>query len=174
MLVQGVWGYRVAAFPAWRYRRTPLVILHLAGACVFGLAWLKPVFPISASAIVVMGLYTGYAYCNAVYYSSNSGRRSFNIGVNECLVGMGSFAGLFAAQWGEMRIGANGGMLCRVRHCPAGVAFDPGRRYFLATLIGLAELAVPAPLGLSATVGRLNRHSLGYATRPKNGPWRHG
>ena len=110
MLVQGVWGYRVAAFTAWRYRHAPLVILHLAAAVLLGLAWLMPVFPISATAIIVLGLYTGYAYFTAVYYASNSGRRSFNIGVNECLVGMGSFAGLFAAQWGEMLLGKDGGM----------------------------------------------------------------
>ncbi len=110
MLVQGVWGYQVAAFAAWRYRRAPLVVLHLGGATLFGLAWLKPAFPICAAAIIVLGLYMGYAYFAAVYYASNSGRRSFNIGVNECLVGMGSFAGLFAAQWGEMLMGKEGGM----------------------------------------------------------------
>jgi len=110
MLVQGVWGYRVAAFSNWRYRRTPLVVLHLAAAVLFGLAWLKPVFAVGAATIIVVGLYTGYAYFAAVYYSSNSGRRSFNIGVNECLVGLGSFAGLFAAEWGEILMGANSGM----------------------------------------------------------------
>ena len=52
----------------------------------------------------------GYAYFTAVYYSSNSGRRSFNIGVNECLVGMGSFAGLFAVEWGETLLGGESGM----------------------------------------------------------------
>ena len=110
MLVQGVWGYRVAAFTAWRYRRTPLVLLHLAGAVLLGLAWLKPIFPVAAVAIVVLGLYLGYAYFAAVYYASNSGRRSLNIGVNECLVGMGSFAGLFAVQWGEALMGTDRGM----------------------------------------------------------------
>jgi hypothetical protein len=110
MLVQGVWGYRVAAFTTWRYRRTPLVVLHLAGAVLLGLAWLKPIFPIAAAAIIVSGLYMGYAYFTAVYYASNSGRRSLNIGVNECLVGMGSFAGLFAARWGESLMGQDGGM----------------------------------------------------------------
>jgi hypothetical protein len=110
MLVQGVWGYRVAAFTAWRYRRAPLVVLHLAGVVLLGLAWLKPVFPISVAAIIGLGLYTGSAYFAAVYYASNSGRRSLNIGVNECLVGMGSFAGLFAAQWGEVLLGQDGGM----------------------------------------------------------------
>ena len=110
MLVQGVWGYRVADFAAWRYRRTPLVVLHLAGAVLLGLAWLRPVFPLSAAAIILLGLYLGYAYFAAVYYASNSGRRSLNIGVNECLVGLGSFAGLFGAQWGESLAGRRGGM----------------------------------------------------------------
>jgi hypothetical protein len=110
MLLQGVSGYRVAAFATWRYRRTPLVIMHLVGVVLFGLAWLKPAFPVAAAAIIVLGLYTGYAYFTAVYYASNSGRRSLNIGVNECLVGMGSFAGLFVVQWGETLIGKDGGM----------------------------------------------------------------
>jgi hypothetical protein len=110
MLVQGVWGYRVAVFVTWRYRRTPLVVLHLAGATLLGLAWLKPVFPLAAAAIIGLGLYMGYAYFAAVYYASNSGRRSFNIGVNECLVGMGSFVGLFAVQWTERLLGEEGGM----------------------------------------------------------------
>ena len=110
MLLQGVCGYRVAAFARWRYRRTPLVILHLAGAILMGLVWLNPVFPVSAAAIIVLGAYLGYAYFTAVYYASNSGRRSFNIGVNECLVGMGSFAGLFAAQWGETVMDKDGAM----------------------------------------------------------------
>ena len=110
MLVQGVWGHRVAAFTTWRYRRTPLVVVHLGAAALLGLAWLKPVFPVAAAAIIVLGLYMGYAYFSSVYYASNSGRRSLNIGVNECLVGMGSFAGLFAAQWGEKWAGTAGGM----------------------------------------------------------------
>jgi hypothetical protein len=110
MLLQGVWGCRVAAIARWRYRRWPLVVLHLAGAAVFSLAWLKPLFPISAVVIIVLGLYMGYAYFSAVYYASNSGRRSLNIGVNECLVGMGSFSGLFAVQWGESLLGEDGGM----------------------------------------------------------------
>jgi hypothetical protein len=67
-------------------------------------------FLISVAAIIGLGLYTGFAYFAAVYYASNSGRRSLNIGVNECLVGMGSFAGLFAAQWGEVLLGQDGGM----------------------------------------------------------------
>jgi len=77
---------------------------------LLGLAGLKPVFPVSAAAIILLGLYLGYAYFAAVYYASKSGRWSLNIGVNECLLGMGSFAGLFAAQWGETVAGKAGGM----------------------------------------------------------------
>jgi hypothetical protein len=110
MLLQGVWGYKVAAFASWRYRRAPLAVLHILGAALLALAWLKPTFPIVATAIIALGFYMGYAYFSAVYYASNSGRRSFNIGVNECLVGLGSFAGLFAAERGEKLLGANGGM----------------------------------------------------------------
>ncbi len=110
MLLQGVWGHRMAALATWRYRRTPLAVLHLAGAILLGVAWLKPSFPASAAVIIGLGLYTGYAYFAAVYYASNSGRRSLNIGVNECLVGLGSFAGLFAAQWGARLSGTDGGM----------------------------------------------------------------
>ncbi|NLF69007.1 MAG: MFS transporter [Candidatus Anammoximicrobium sp.] len=146
MLLQGVWGHRVAAFAAWRYRRTPLVVLHLSGAILLGLAWLKPVFPMSAAVIIGLGLYTGYAYFAAVYYASNSGRRSLNIGVNECLVGLGSFAGLFAAQWGERLLGSHGGM-----YAVCGIAL-------LASLliqVVLASLRPPAaaePAALAQTL----------------------
>jgi MFS family permease len=143
MLVQGVWGYRVAAFTTWRYRRTPLVLLHLAGAVLLGLAWMKPVFPVAAAAIVVLGLYMGYAYFAAVYYASNSGRRSLNIGVNECLVGMGSFAGLFAVQWGEALMGEDGGMYAV---CAIGLLVSLLIQVTLASLRRpeAAESAVPA------------------------------
>ncbi len=144
MLLQGVWGRRVAAFAAWRYRRAPLVVLHLAGVVLLGLAWLNPIFPMSATAIVVLGLYMGYAYFTAVYYASNSGRRSFNIGVNECLVGLGSFAGLFAAQWGQTLLGNSNGMyaVCAVALLVSMLvqvslaSFRPGVA---------AEPAIPAP-----------------------------
>ena len=75
------------------------------------MAWLKPVFPVSATAIIVLGLYTwGMPTSPPCITPVTPGRRSFNIGVNECLVGMGSFAGLFEVQWGEMLLGKDGGM----------------------------------------------------------------
>jgi MFS family permease len=147
MLVQGVWGYRVAAFTTWRYRRTPLVVLHLAGVVLVSLAWLKPVFPVVAAVIVVLGLYLGYAYFAAVYYASNSGRRSRNIGVNECLVGMGSFAGLFAVEWGESLMGKEGGMYAI---CAIGLLVSLLIQVILASLrpSETTESVVPALPGL--------------------------
>jgi hypothetical protein len=105
MLVQAGWGYRVASYGSWRYRRTPLALAHVGGALAFAAAWLWPSFRVSALALSAAGLYTGFAYFAAVYYASNSGRRSFNVGVNECLVGLGSFAGLFVSQWWMKRTG---------------------------------------------------------------------
>jgi len=107
MLVQAFWGYRVAGFGSWRYRRTPLVLMHTGGALVLSLAWLRPSFAVTALALTAAGFYTGFAYFMAVYYASNSGRRSFNVGVNECLVGLGSFAGLFVCQWWMKRLGSD-------------------------------------------------------------------
>jgi hypothetical protein len=101
---------------------------------LLGLAGLKPVFPVSAAAIILLGLYLGYAYFAAVYYASKSGRWSLNIGVNECLLGMGSFAGLFAAQWGEMLIGKDGGM-----YAMCGIAL------LVSLLIQIAVVSLPPP-----------------------------
>ena len=98
MLLQGVWGYAVYRFGHWRYRRTPIVVFHGAAAILLGLVAWHPSFAVSAVGIVLLGFYTGFTYFSAVYYSSNSGRRSFNIGVNECLVGLGGLAGLFASE----------------------------------------------------------------------------
>ena len=98
MLVQGVGGHAVHRFGRWRYRRTPIVVIHGTAALVLGLVAWHPSFAMSSAGIVLLGLYTGFAYFSAVYYSSNSGRRSLNIGVNECLVGLGCLAGLYASQ----------------------------------------------------------------------------
>ena len=98
MLVQGVWGHAMYRFGRWRYRRTPIVVFHGAAALLLGLVAWHPSFAVSSVGIVLLGLYMGFAYFSAVYYSSNSGRRSLNIGVNECLVGLGCLAGLFATE----------------------------------------------------------------------------
>ncbi|MHB9068115.1 MAG: MFS transporter [Pirellulaceae bacterium] len=98
MLVQGVVGYTMYRFGPWHYRRTPIMVFHGAAALLLGLVAWRPTFAVSSAGIVLLGVYMAFAYFSAVYYSSNSGRRSLNIGVNECLVGFGCFAGLFAAE----------------------------------------------------------------------------
>ena len=103
--------------------------------------------------IILLGLYLGYAYFAAVYYSSNSGRRSLNIGVNECLVGLGSFAGLFAAEWGESLLGKQGGMYAVGAVALLAVAARPGHPRFAAAprnagarfAIGLKPLPAGGP-----------------------------
>jgi hypothetical protein len=110
MLVQGAWGYTMCHLGSWRYRRTPIALIHVAAAATLGLVVWHPTFLVSSAAIVVLGVYTGFVYFSAVYYSSNSGRRSFNIGVNECLVGLGCLAGPFVSQWWQVYAGSDRAM----------------------------------------------------------------
>jgi predicted MFS family arabinose efflux permease len=110
MLVQGVWGHAMYRFGHWRYRRAPIVVFHMSAAVLLGLVAWHPSFAVSSVGIVLLGLYTGFAYFSAVYYSSNSGRRSFNVGVNECLVGLGCLAGLFATETWTAYTGSDAAM----------------------------------------------------------------
>ncbi len=98
MLIQGVTGAVFIRFRDVLYRRTPLWALHVAGAAVLTALWWRPSYLASLLGISAIGIYSGFAFFSAVYYASNSGRRSFNIGVNEFLVGVGSFAGLFVSE----------------------------------------------------------------------------
>lgn len=82
----------------WLYRRLPLLLFQLAAAAVFLLLFLVPSLPVLLIAMPVLGIWAGFAYFCAVFYAGNSGQRSRNIGINECLVGMGSVAGLFLSE----------------------------------------------------------------------------
>lgn len=85
----------------WRhllYRRTPLFLIHGGAAVLLMVMWRWPTLPVCFPGISLLGAYAGFIYFCSVYYSSNSGRRSLNIGVNEFLVGLGSFAGLFISE----------------------------------------------------------------------------
>jgi MFS family permease len=110
MLLQGVWGYYLGRFANWRYRRTPIMAFHLAAAVLLGLMAWHPSFTTSAVGVVLLGIYMGFAYFSVVYYSSNSGRRSFNIGVNECLVGVGGLSGLFITEKWMAYVGSDAAM----------------------------------------------------------------
>jgi len=112
MFVQAVFGYRMAATRGWSYRRTPLWAMPVSTGCFMLVMWQYAhlSFAVSFVGISLVGIYTGFAYFFAVYYASNSTRGSFNIGVNECLVGLGSFAGLLISQWWIGKCGDVSGM----------------------------------------------------------------
>jgi hypothetical protein len=83
----------------WLYRPGPLMAVQIAAAAGFLLLWRFPSYAVTAIGISVLGLWGGFAYYCAVYYASNDGRRARNIGINEFLVGLGSFASLFVCNW---------------------------------------------------------------------------
>ncbi len=100
MLMQGLVGLAMAKLPGALYRRMPLLIIHLAGAAICGCILLRPdSLTVTFIGVSLLGICSGAASFLSVYFCSNSGNRSMNIGVNEFLVGLGSFAGLFAAEW---------------------------------------------------------------------------
>ncbi len=107
MIVQGVSGAAFIRFRDCLYRRTPLWTMHAAGTAILLALWRWPSYWMSLVGIGALGIYTGFAYYSAVYYASNSGRRSFNIGINEFLVGVGSFAGLFVCEAWMRRSGSD-------------------------------------------------------------------
>ncbi len=105
MGVQGFVGLGLARCRWILYRRTPMMVMNLAAVAVFLGIWLRPAFAVTFVGISLLGIYAGFAFLTAVYYASNSGRRSFNIGVSEFLVGFGSLAGLFACETWMRRSG---------------------------------------------------------------------
>jgi len=107
MMIQGVAGAAFIRFRDCLYRRTPLWTMHAAGTAVLLALWRWPSYWMSVAGIGALGIYSGFAFYSAVYYASNSGRRSFNIGINEFLVGVGSFAGLFVCEAWMRRSGSD-------------------------------------------------------------------
>ncbi len=99
MAVQALVGLGMIRFRDLLYRRTPFWIVHVLAAAAFIGIWLWPSYPVCFAMLIFLGAYAGFAYFSAVYYASNSGRRSFNIGLNEAFVGLGSIAGIVAGEW---------------------------------------------------------------------------
>ena len=110
MLAQGVAGRLMAGARHWLYRRFPFLVLQTAAALVFLLMWRVPTYGVSLVGVTLLGLWAGYAYFCAVYYASNAGNRSRNIGINEFLVGLGSFGGLFVSEWFMRRFHSDAAM----------------------------------------------------------------
>ena len=110
MVVQAVIGLAMIRWRHLLYRRTPLGLAQGGAAVLLMVMWRWPTFPVCFLGISLLGTYAGFIYFCSVYYSSNSGRRSLNIGVNEFLVGLGSVAGLLISEWFIKRTGNDANM----------------------------------------------------------------
>ena len=110
MLLQAVAGGLMIKARHWLYRPGILAAIQLLGVVVLLVVWRFPVYAVAAPGIGLLGLWAGFMYFCAVFYASNAGNRSRNVGVNECLVGLGSFAGLFVSEWFMTRWGSDAAM----------------------------------------------------------------
>ena len=116
MAVQALFGLAMIRFRDILYRRTPFWIIQGVGSLAFCAIWIWPSYTVCFFVLMLLGIYAGFAYYCAVYYASNSGRRSFNIGINEALVGLGSIAGMFFGEWWMRFSGSESGiyLVCSV------------------------------------------------------------
>lgn len=110
MVLLGLIGFGMIPLRRVLYRRTPLLLVQAAAALLCLALWRWNSLALGLVGLSLLGIYYGFACFSAVYYASNYGRRSFNIGVNEFLIGLGSFAGLFVCQWWMQRGGSDDGM----------------------------------------------------------------
>jgi hypothetical protein len=110
MAVQAVVGLAMIRWRHLLYCRTPMWLIHGGAVVLLLVMWRWPTLPVCFLGISLLGAYAGFVYFCSVYYSSNSGRRALNIGVNEFLVGLGSFAGLFISEWVMQRTGNDANM----------------------------------------------------------------
>ncbi len=97
--VQALAGLGMAKCRRMLYRRLPFVITHVLAASLFFAVWMHPSLTVCFAAFSLLGVYFGFAYFCSVYYSSNSGNRALNVGINEFLVGTAAVAGLFISEW---------------------------------------------------------------------------
>lgn len=105
MLFQAIAGFCMVRLPTWRYRRWPLLAVQGGAGLLMLFIWRWPQFSVAAVLIPLLGIWTGFAYFMAVFYASNAGNRSRNVGVNEFLVGLGSSAGVFLSEFVMKRFG---------------------------------------------------------------------
>ncbi len=105
MAIQALFGGLMGRAGGWLYRLPLLIAVQLGAAALLLFLWRFPQYAVAAPLIALLGLWTGFVFFCAVFYAANAGHRSRNIGVNECLVGLGSFAGLFATEYFMKRYG---------------------------------------------------------------------
>jgi len=130
MAVQALFGLAMIRFRDILYRRTPFWIIQGVGALAFCTIWVWPSYTVCFAVLMLLGVYAGFAYYCAVYYASNSGRRSFNIGINEALVGLGSIAGIFFGEWWMRVSGSESGIYLV---CSVGLVLSMFAQVLIAT-----------------------------------------
>ncbi|MDD4869588.1 MAG: MFS transporter [Kiritimatiellae bacterium] len=133
MAVQALFGLAMIRFRDILYRRTPFWIIQGVGALAFCAIWIWPSYTVCFVVLMLLGVYAGFAYFCAVYYASNSGRRSFNIGINEALVGLGSVAGMFFGEWWMRFSGSESGIYLV---CSIGLIVSMFLQVLIATFTG--------------------------------------
>jgi len=128
--VQALAGMAMFKWRGALYRRAPFVIVHLLAAILFFAVWKRPTMNVCLPAFSLLGIYFGFAYFCSVYYSSNSGNRVFNIGINEFLVGTACTLGLFVSEW-WMRRTADAANMYAV--CGVMLVFSAAVQFLLAS-----------------------------------------
>lgn len=119
MAVAAFFGLAMCRFRDTLYSRSSFFFIQCGGVAALCAMWVWPTYWVCFSMLCLLGVYAGFVYYCAVYYASNSGRRSFNIGINEALVGFGSVAGIVLGD-GWMRRSGSATELYLV--CAAGLA----------------------------------------------------
>ena len=114
------------------YRRTPFWVVQILAALAFVAIWRWPVYTVCLLMLFVIGIYGGFIFFCAVYYVSNSKRSSFNIGVNEALVGLGSIAGIFAGELWMRHSGSSSGIYLM---CATGLVLSMLLQLAVATFL---------------------------------------
>jgi MFS family permease len=98
LALQAFTGFFMQFFKSLLYRKLSFILAGTISAIAMLAAGFFPDnLPVLFTSFSIFGMYTGFAFFCAVYYSSNYGRRSFNVGVNEFLVGLGGIAGVMLA-----------------------------------------------------------------------------
>jgi hypothetical protein len=108
LLIQGLTGLAMIKWRHALYRRSPFIIMHALAVLSFLAVWIQPTLVMIFITFSLIGIYSGFAFFCSVYYSSNSGSRAVNVGINESMGGIASLGGLFISEW-WMRISGNTG-----------------------------------------------------------------
>jgi len=94
LFLQAITGFFLLYAPEWKYRFTPHIFFKaIAIIGCLSPVFLKPALGLSLF-IILIGIYSGHAFYNGVFYSLNQHHKSArNISVNEAIVGISSVLG---------------------------------------------------------------------------------